>query len=104
MSTPGTFERWLGQLSPDRWAVALVVEAPIVALARVGVHRGWHWAVAQRPRSSALAAVVALAIAIGRGGDVVRPLWTRTELNEATPIEAAAAAGAEAATIVAEGR
>lgn len=102
MSMLGTLERGLGQRSADRWAVALVVVAPIVALAWIGCRRGWHRAVAQRPWSSALAAAVALAIAIVLGGDVLRPLWTGTELNEASPIEAAA--GVEAATIVAECR
>jgi hypothetical protein len=101
MSIFGVFERLLGEIYPYRWPLAVAALALLAAVAWVGHRRGWFGAIRRRPRTALLAAVVALAVLVPVGGFLLRPLWERTELNEASPLEAAAAD--EAPVVVAEG-
>ena len=96
----GSIERFLASLLPYRVPVAIVLVAVLAVLVALVIRQGWHraagrWVLAHRTRSAALAVVV-LAVTLPLGNYLLSPLWQRTALIEASPLEVAAAASTSA--------
>ncbi|MDO9445553.1 MAG: DM13 domain-containing protein [Dehalococcoidia bacterium] len=92
----GEVERALSALYPYRVPVTVGGLAVVGLLAWFVVRRGWHaramrFAAAHRV-ATALVAVVVLAVAIPAGDYLLSPLWERTTLVEASPLEVTATA------------
>lgn len=96
MSIFGDLERLLADLYPYRVPLTLGGLAIFVALATLIVRRGWHrptlsW-VDRNRLPSALIAIVFLAVTLPTGYYLLSPLWERTTLVEASPLDSATVA------------
>jgi hypothetical protein len=91
MSIFGDLERFLADLYPYRVPITLAAVACAVAFAWVVGRRGWHRPVlrlADANRAlSALLIVVVLAVGVPTGYYLLSPLWQRTTLVEASPLD-----------------
>lgn len=104
MSIFGDLERVLADLYPYRIPLTLAGLVFAAAIGTVVVRRGWHrpaigWIDGNR-LPAALLAVVVLAVTLPSGYYLLSPLWERTTLVEASPLDSAVVAslGAEATT------
>lgn len=96
MSIFGDLERVLADLYPYRVPLTLGGLALFAALATLIVRRGWHrpvqgW-VDRNRLPSALIALVFLAVTLPTGYYLLSPLWERTTLVEASPLDSATVA------------
>ncbi len=89
MEVFGDIERGLSDLYPYRWLIAAVLVACAVALVAFAWKRGWHRAVARNPVRTAVIAIPACAVLFAAGWYTLSPLWQRSYLEEASPLEAA---------------
>lgn len=105
MSIVGDLERFVATLYPYRWVILAGILVVVAAVLALGYQRGWHHVVNRHRRATAVIVVVALAVIVPAGNFFLSPLWTRTELTEASPLQLAAAEGDVPATVrvVAEG-
>ena len=94
----GEIERVAGDLYPYRWPIAAGAVAALAAMLWLAYRQGWHRVLRRHLVATAVLAVVLLAVAIPLANYTLSPLWTRTELQEASPL----VAGAEAAGIETE--
>jgi Electron transfer DM13 len=94
MSIFGDIERLAADLYPYRVPISLGALLVLAAIVAVGYRRGWHRTLARHKRATVAAVAVALFVLVPVGLYTLSPLWTRTELNEVSPLEAAAAGGA----------
>lgn len=86
----GDAERALSELYPYRWFVAAVLGACAVAFVALAWRLGWHHIIARNPVRAALIAVPVGAVLFAAGWYTLSPLWERSYLEEASPLEAAA--------------
>jgi hypothetical protein len=86
----GDIERLLSDLYPYRWLITAGLAVAIAAFVGIGFRLGWHRAIARRPLLSAAIALPVAAVIILGGWYTLSPLWERTYLEEASPLEAAA--------------
>jgi hypothetical protein len=93
VSVFGDLERLIDDIYPYRWFVLALVLLASASIAVVGYRRGWHWAVARYKWQTALIVVLMLVILTPVGFYTLSPLWTRTTLDEASPLVAVSAAG-----------
>ncbi len=96
MSIFGDLERLLADLYPYRVPLTLGGLAVAGAVAFFVIRRGWHrpvfsWVEANR-LPSAVAAVLFLAVTLPTGYYLLSPLWERTTLVEASPLDSATVA------------
>jgi hypothetical protein len=96
MTVFGELEGLIDDLYPYRVVLASGALLALAALLWVGYRRGWHLAIDRHRRVSVVVAALALAVLVPLGGYTFSPLWTRSELNEASPLVAAGAPGAAA--------
>jgi hypothetical protein len=96
MSIFGDLERVLADLYPYRVPLTLGGLAVAAAIATLIVRRGWHrptlsW-VDRNRLPSVVMAVVFLAVTLPTGYYLLSPLWERTTLVEASPLDSATVA------------
>ena len=82
-------ERALSELYPYRWLVAAGLVGCAVAFVALAARLGWHRAVARNPIKAAVIAVPVGIILFAAGWYTLSPLWERSYLEEASPLEAA---------------
>lgn len=87
----GNLERLAAGLYPYRWLVSALIVLVLSAAAYFVCRRSWHRILQRRPMATAIVAVPLLAIALPVGYYLISPLWTRTHLEEASPLMVAAA-------------
>jgi hypothetical protein len=92
MQFGGDIERVLAWIYPNRVLVGVVALVVVLAIALVGYAKGWHRVARRHPRASIALIVVALAIGSPVAWVLGSPLLIRTELVEAAPDGADAAA------------
>lgn len=97
MSIFGDLERLLADLYPYRIPLTIAGLVIAAAIGALIVRLGWHrpvlsWVTANR-LPAGLAAVVFLAVAVPSGYYLLSPLWERTTLVEASPLDSATIAG-----------
>jgi len=89
----GDVERGISALYPYRVPLTAGVLVTVLAAAAVAWRRGWIAAVARvarrRPAASAALLVLAVMVTVPAGWYLASPLWTRTMLVEASPLEVA---------------
>lgn len=100
MSIFGDLERLLADLYPYRIPLTIGGLLAAAAVATLIVRRGWHrpvltWADGNR-LAAASAAVLFLAVTLPAGYYLVSPLWERTTLIEASPLDVAVPASSTA--------
>jgi hypothetical protein len=87
----GDLERFLSEdLYPYRWPLTIGLAVAALAAVALAFKLGWHRVVQRHPLASGVAIVAALAVAIPAGWYTLSPLWERSYLEEASPLEAAA--------------
>ena len=91
MPLVGRLESWFGGLYPWRWPITLALMFVFAAVVFLTWRRGWQRPLRRHPALSAMAALVVVAIALPLGNYLLSPLWSRTELHEASPLLAATA-------------
>lgn len=96
----GNLERVAASLYPYRWPVSAMLVLAFVGAAYLVYERGWHTVAWRRPMTTAIVAVPLLAIMLPLGYYTLSPLWTRTHLDEASPLLVAAAASTPRAEAV----
>ena len=82
----GNLEQVFAGLYPYRWPISTVLLLLLVGAAYGIYRRNWHRVLWQRPLVSAMVIVPLLAIALPVGYYLLSPLWTRTHLEEASPL------------------
>jgi hypothetical protein len=91
----GAIERLLSSLYPYRVPLTLGSLVLVAILGWLAMHRGWHRPVlgfaVRRPRLAGGLMLGLLVVAIPLGYYLMSPLWTRTTLEEASPLAVAAA-------------
>lgn len=104
MTVFGELERLIDDLYPYRVALAIGAALAVAALLWVGYRRGLHRPIRRHPRASVAIAALALALIVPLGAYTFSPLWSRSELEEASPLEVAAPPdAAEVPAVVAAG-
>lgn len=98
----GDAERLLARLYPYRGVVGIGLVLLVAALTWFAWRQGWHRLAQRQRRRMAIGTLIGLMVLVPLSWVLLSPLWTRSELIEVGPMEVAAA-GAEAATIVAQG-
>lgn len=98
----GVLERFLSEvLYPYRVPLSVAAVLLLGALAVVGWRAGWVTrateVVRRRPAPSALVILATLALIVPIGNYLIAPLWTRTEVIEANPLDAEAFGKAQVA-------
>ncbi|MPZ97844.1 MAG: hypothetical protein GEU80_00680 [Dehalococcoidia bacterium] len=92
----GDLERLIGDLYPYRWPLTAATVIVLAVLGGMAARRGLHSVaarvVARHRLASALVAVGVLAVTIPAGNYLISPLWERTMLEEASPLDRVAAA------------
>ena len=91
----GNLERVAAELYPYRWPVSALMILAFAGAAYLIYRRGWHQILSRRPLVSVMVIVPLLAIALPVGYYLTSPLWTRTHLEEASPLLVAAAQTSE---------
>lgn len=82
----GTLERALANLYPYRVPIGALALLALAGAAWLAYRRGLHRVVARRPMASAIVVLPLLAIVLPLGYYLLSPLWTRTHLEEASPL------------------
>ncbi|MBA2452041.1 MAG: DM13 domain-containing protein [Chloroflexia bacterium] len=82
----GNLERLAAGLYPYRWPISVVVILVLAGSAYLIYERGWHTVLWRRPLMTAIVAVPLLAIALPVSYYLISPLWTRSHLEEASPL------------------
>lgn len=85
----GHLERFAAGIYPYRWFFAVLVPALLVAAGVLAYRRGWQHAVLRHRVIAAGVAVPLLIITIPIGYYLLSPLWTRTHLEEESPLDVA---------------
>ncbi len=96
MALLGELEQLMGRIYPYRWPIAIVGLLALAGVVAVGHRSGWHRTVGRHRRAATIATVAVLAVALPVGWFLLSPLWTRTELSEASPLEVVPPAGVPA--------
>lgn len=97
MTFLGDLERFFAQvIYPIRVPIGIGLALVLVALAFVAWRRRWDRPLRRHPRRSAAVVVPLLAVLLPLGWFLASPLFIRTELVEAGPIQGSADAGASA--------
>lgn len=87
----GDLERFLSEdLYPYRWPITIGVAIAVFAGFLLAFRLGWHRTVRRHPAASAAILLVAIAVVIPAAWYTLSPLWERSYLEEASPLEAAA--------------
>ncbi|HUG13665.1 MAG TPA: DM13 domain-containing protein [Thermomicrobiales bacterium] len=76
----------MSDLYPYRYAIAATSIVAVALVAVLAWRRGWHLIARRHPKATLITAIVALAIAIPLGNYLLSPLWTRTTLEEQSPL------------------
>jgi hypothetical protein len=87
MELLGHLERLLSNIYPYRWVIGLSTVVAAGALVAFAWRRGWHRAALRHRTATLLAALVFLSVAIPAGNYLLSPLWTRSTLDEASPLQ-----------------
>lgn len=82
----GNLERLAAGLYPYRWPISVMVILVLAGSAYLIYERGWHTVLWRRPLMTAIVAVPLLAIALPVSYYLISPLWTRSHLEEASPL------------------
>jgi hypothetical protein len=96
----GSLERLTSNLYPYRYLIAALSTIAVALVAWFAWRRGWHRVARSHPKATLVTTVVALAIAIPAGNFLLSPLWTRTMLEEESPLAMAATGGSVMATSI----
>lgn len=88
----GDIERFASDLYPHRWSISIGLVVVAAAFVAVAIRQRWHRVVVRQPLRIAAIAVPLAAVLVVAGWYTLSPLWERTYLEEASPLEAAAAA------------
>lgn len=88
----GALERSVDSLYAWRWVILAATVLAACALAWTAHRRGWIAAAARHPFRTAIVIIVLVAVTVPPGYWALSPLWTRTVLQEASPLDAAAIA------------
>jgi hypothetical protein len=94
----GALERFAAQIYPYRWIVAIVLLLVGFAGALFAYHTGWHRILWRRKLTTAIVLAPMLAVTLPIGYFLLSPLWTRTHLEEESPIFFVAAGALPAQT------
>jgi hypothetical protein len=87
----GEIEQFVADdLYPHRWPITIGLLLAVAAAVVFGYMRGWHLVAWKHKLVSALVAVAVLAVTIPAGDYFLSPLWERSFLEEASPLETAA--------------
>jgi len=100
MSIFGDLERLLADLYPYRIPLTLAALTFAAVIGAIVVRRGWHrpvrsW-VSGNPLPAGILVVVVLAVTLPGGYYLLSPLWERTTLVEASPLDSVTVARLEA--------
>ena len=88
----GDLERFLSEdLYPYRWPITIGAAVGVFAALVLAYRLRWHRPLTRHPAASAFVLLAALAVVIPAGWYVLSPLWERSYLEEASPLEAAGA-------------
>jgi hypothetical protein len=99
----GDLERFLSEdLYPYRWPITVGVAVAVFAGFLLAFRLGWHRAVRRHPAASAVLLLATIAIVIPAAWYVLSPLWERSYLEEASPLEAASVPTAAASPDIIE--
>ena len=82
----GHLERFAASIYPYRWFIAVVLPLLLTLAGIVSYRRGWHRFALQHRIVTAAVVVPLLVVSIPVGYYLVSPLWTRTHLEEASPL------------------
>jgi hypothetical protein len=86
----GDLERFLSEdLYPYRWPITVGAAIAVFAALALAYRLRWHRTIARHPAASAVILLATLALVIPAGWYVLSPLWERSFLEEASPLEAA---------------
>lgn len=89
----GDIERFLSEdLYSYRWPITIGVAVAVFAGFLLAFRLGWHRSVRRHPAASAAILLATLAVVLPAGWYLLSPLWERSYLEEASPLEAAAMA------------
>ena len=98
----GDLERFLSEdLYPYRWPITVGVAVAVFGFL-LAFRLGWHRAVRRHPAASAVLLLATVAIVIPAAWYVLSPLWERSYLEEASPLEAASVPTAAASPDIIE--
>ncbi|MDA0270328.1 MAG: DM13 domain-containing protein [Chloroflexi bacterium] len=99
----GSIERLMSSLYPYRMPLTVASLVVAALLGWLVIRRGWHRPVlglaARRPRLAGGLTLGLFVVAIPLGYYLMSPLWTRTTLEEASPLAVAAATAAPTAGV-----
>ena len=87
MSFFGDLERFASDLYPYRWPITIAVAVLLVTAIAFAYGRAWHHALLRHKLATAALVAPLLAIAIPAGWYTLSPLWERSHLEEAGPLE-----------------
>lgn len=85
----GDVERLLSDLYPYRWPISIGLLVAFIAFIALAIRMKWYAPIVQRPLVSAAIAIPALVLVAVAGWYTLSPLWDRSYLEEASPLEAA---------------
>jgi FlaA1/EpsC-like NDP-sugar epimerase len=88
MSFFGDLERFASDLYPYRWPIIIAAAVLLVMAVAFANRRGWHRALWRHKITTTLVVVPAVALAAAAGWYTLSPLWERSHLEEASPLEA----------------
>ena len=88
MSFLGDVERFASDLYPYRWPIAIGTAILFAAVIAFACRRRWHRVLWRHKLATAVIVAPLLAAAIPAGWYTLSPLWERSHLKEASPLEA----------------
>ncbi len=89
----GDLERFLVELYPYRWLIAIGALIVLAAVAAFGYRRGWNMVIWRHRRAVAIVGTPVLALTIFGGWYALSPIFERTQLEEDSPLIATAMNG-----------
>jgi hypothetical protein len=95
MTILGEIERLMASLYPYRVLLTLLMVMVLGIVMVAAYRRGVHRLALRHPRVAGVVAAVGLVVAIPVGNYLLSPLWTRVVMQEASPLQAAAASSSE---------